>query len=459
VGLHRAAHAEGWANRRLPLVLVVVATALYALCWFAMGVWRYEVFRASVDDGAFTQILVSAFSSFSSANEPVNHFVVHFSPIFYLLAPGVIAAHSTLVLTAYQALAGALVAPPLFFIARKRMPEWPAAACAVVALLYPPLTGVTFSDFYESGLEPAAIAWLIWAIDAGALKRALIIGILALCIKEDVAPGIVFGGLTAGLWLARRGEGGRARIAFWLAGIAALVLIGYFGVLRPLLHAPNSIWDLHFYQGGTRATLGPLDPLRLRFLWSILYPLAGLPLLTPAIVLAVPGLLEVMLSNDPITMSLETHYGGVWIGYMLVAFVFGAAKLRAIRPKLAVLALLCAAGASSYAVISLDPAARWYYLYRPPDAHDAAEQALIDSLPRDADVGGDEQIFAHLGFYPNASVGIDHRYVIVDTAQRDLSPVWQPKQRALEASVRAGRYRVVRSADGVILYERSVDVK
>ncbi len=440
--------AAGW-----PWAVVWIPTAGYALCWFALGVWRYRIFRASVDDGAFTQILASAFSTFRSANEPAaNHFVVHFSPIFYLLAPGLIATHSTLTLTAYQAVAGALVAPPLFMIARKRMPDGFAAACAVIALLYPPLTGVTFSDFFESGLEPAAIVWLLWAVDAGRVTVSLILGVLALCIKEDVAPGIIFGGIAGGLWLRER-DPLRSRLAFALAALAALIFAGYFGVLRPLLHAPFSVWDFHFY-GGTHQ-IAALDPVRWRFLFAIFVPLLGLPLLSPAIVLALPGLLEVMLSNDPITMSLETHYSGVWIGYVLFAFVLGAARLIGQAPRLGAIALLCAAGVSSYVLISVDPAARWYYLYRLPNAHDATLQSTIDSLPNDADVGASEQIFAHLGFFPKASVGIDHQYVIVDGAQRDLSAVWIPNQRALDDAISAKRFRELRSRDGIVLYERT----
>lgn len=423
-----------------------------------MGVWRYRIFRSSVDDGAFTQIFASAFTTFRSANEPAaNHFVVHFSPIFYALAPGLIAAHSTLALTAYQAVAGALVAPPLFMLARKRMPPALALACAIVALLYPPLAGVTFSDFYESGLEPAAIVWLLWAVDAGYVGLSLVLGIVALCIKEDVAPGIAFGGIVAGLWLRSR-DPLRSRLAFALAALAVLAFATYFGAIRPLLHAPFSVWDFHFYGSAPNARW-LVDPARWRFLFAILAPLVGLPLLSPAIVLALPGLLEVMLSNDPITMSLETHYSGVWIGYVLFAFVLGAARVVERSPRLAAIALLCTAGVSSYVLISVDPAARWYYLYRPPDAHDAAIQATIDSLPAGADVGASEQIFSHLGFFPKATVGIDHRYVVVDTRQRDLSAVWIPDQRALEGAIRRGRFRELRSDDGVVLYERTASAR
>jgi uncharacterized membrane protein len=423
-----------------------------------MGAWRYRIFRSSVDDGAFTQIFASAFTTFRSANEPAaNHFVVHFSPVFYALAPGLIVAHSTLVLTAYQAIAGALVAPPLFLIARKRMPAAFALACAIVGLLYPPLAGVTFSDFYESGLEPAAILWLLWAVDAGRVGLSFALGVVALAVKEDVAPGIAFGGAVAGIWLRGR-DPLRSKLSFALAALALVAFAAYFGAVRTLLHAPFSVWDFHFY-GSAPNVHWLVDPARWRFLFAILAPLLALPLLAPAIVLALPGLLEVMLSNNPITMSLETHYSGVWIGYVLFAFVLGAARVVERSRRLATIALLCAAGVSSFVLISLDPAARWYYLYRLPNGHDAAIQSTIDALPAGADVGASEQIFSHLGFFPKATVGIDHRYVIVDTRQHDLSGVWAPDQRALEDAIRQGRFHELRADDGVVLYERAASAR
>src|SRR5262249_26319264 len=146
---------------------VWAASALYALVWFVLGLWRFTIFRTSFDDGIFTQILSSAFTGFRGTPEwNFNHLASHFSPSLYLFAPLVILTHSTVTMIALQAVAGGLVAPPLFLIARKRLPAWLAALCATVALVYPPFVGVTFADFHENGFAPAAILWLIWAIDA-----------------------------------------------------------------------------------------------------------------------------------------------------------------------------------------------------------------------------------------------------------------------------------------------------
>ena len=357
---------------------------------------------------------------------------------------------------AVQALAGALVAPALFLIARKRMPASLAAGCALVALLYPPLAGVTFTDFHENGIEPAAIVWLLWAIDAGRTRSALVLGLFALGIKEDVAPGICFGGVLGGVWLARRGDRPRANVAFALALCAAVVFVGYLALLRPALHPPFPYQQLRYYTGdGGAAPLALADVAsRARYVVAMLVPLGFLPLAGPAIVLALPGFVEIVASRDPITMSLETQYAAVWIGYALFAFVFGVAAVQRRNPRVAVLALATCAVLSSYVLIRVDPLARWYALYRKPNAHDATLQAMLDALPPDASISAPDRIYAHLGFDPNAGVDAGRTFVILDRTNNDATPQWVQYESDLSALVAAGTYRAIRSTDGIELYER-----
>ena len=71
---------------------------------------------------------------------------------------------------------------------------WQAAA---IALVYPPLAGVAFSDFHENGFVPAATLWLLWAVDARRWRLACAFLAVTLAIKEDQAPILVFGAIVA----------------------------------------------------------------------------------------------------------------------------------------------------------------------------------------------------------------------------------------------------------------------
>lgn len=442
-------------TRAAPLA-VWAASAAYAVTWLVLGVWRYDVFRASFDDGIFTQILATAFSGFHGKPEwDFNHLASHFSPDLFLIAPLVIVTHSTVAMIAVQAIAGALVAPPLYLIARRRMPEWLAAACAIVALIYPALAGVTFTDFHENGIEPAAIVWLLWAIDANRAWTAILIGLFALGIKEDVAPGLIFNGCFGGLWLARRGDRTRARIAFVLAACAALTFIGYLEILRPSLHAPFPYQQFRYYTDGEQTLFAP-EALwrRARYVFEMLLPLGFVPLLSPAVLLAFPGFIEVLASRNPITMSLETQYAAVWVGYMLFAFVAGVAALYRRSSRASVLAVGTCAALCLYVLIVADPLARWYALYRGPNDHDAALQRILDALPPQASVSSPDRIYAHLGFDPQAGIDFGGRFVIVDRKNNDVSPVWAQYESDLPGLVASGKYRLVRATDGIEVYER-----
>jgi uncharacterized membrane protein len=442
------------SNTRLAGLWVWTAAALYALVWFVLGVWRYRIFRTSFDDGIFTQILSSAFSGFRGTPEwNFNHLASHFSPSLFLVAPLVIAAHSTIVMIALQAIAGALAAPPLYLIARKRLPGWLAALCATVSLVYPPLVGVTFADFHENGFAPAALLWLLWAIDDARAVPAVLLAVFAIGLKEDVAIGLAACGLGAGAWYAARHDGERARLTLTIGVLAVIDLAAYFLVVRPLLHPPFPYQQLRFYDvHALGAQL--VNGAKLRYLIAALAPLALLPLLTPAIFLAVPGLVEILASPAPILMSFETQYPAVWAPYLLAAFVGGVIRLDYYSTRLAALGAIVALGISFYVLIALDPNARWYALYHFPNAHDAALTEVLASLPRDAEVSVPDRLYAHLGFDPNAGIDMGRQFVIVDRFENFVSPQWQENEAALEGLVRQGLYRLDRSVDGVEVYER-----
>jgi uncharacterized membrane protein len=180
--------------------------ALYAVVYGYLGSVRYITYHASCDDGLFAQSISSAFHGFHNTPEGASHFAYHFSPILYLLAPLLWVWKSALVLIITQAIAGALTIPPIYAIARRRIPASFAAFVAVIVALYPPLGGVTFSDFSEDGFALAAAAWLIWAIDSRRMPAAIFFALVCLGIKEDQAVVLAALGLTGAIYFYRLGE-------------------------------------------------------------------------------------------------------------------------------------------------------------------------------------------------------------------------------------------------------------
>ena len=142
-------------------LLYLALAATYA----SLAFWRYDIFRAGYDDGAFTQIVHSAFTGFSSTVEGgANHLLVHWSPILVLAEP-FLDFGGTKGLQILQAFLVAGVVFPVWAMARTRFSKPVAFAVTLVAACYPPLSAQGVGDFHELAFAPLLTAFLVLAID------------------------------------------------------------------------------------------------------------------------------------------------------------------------------------------------------------------------------------------------------------------------------------------------------
>jgi uncharacterized membrane protein len=439
------------ARELLKHALTWLLTTAYAAVYAWLGIRRYRTYNAGVDDGIFTQSIVSAFHGFHNTLEQ-GHFTYHFSPILYPLAPLLWITRSTIALIVVQAAACALTIPAIHLIARKRMPEVPSLLVAAVTTLYPALGGVTFTDFHEDAFAPAGIAWLLWAIDARKLVPAVFFGLAALCIKEDVLITIAFLGILGTSYFSRVRE---RRWSFFCAGLsieAVAVFIVFIACVRPLVGAQRAYPSIHdFYD----AFLSPaywsqsIVAAKFGYLFSIFFPLLGICLLSRTMLLAMPGLIECLTSKIPYTYMLGTHYPAIWIPYVMVAFASGTAKLHALQSRMTAYALIACIGINAYITIFASPNAWWYYL-RPRTTHHALLDKIIAELPASADVAANYEIYAHLGFNPNASITLNANttHVLIDDQLE--SHAWSMQAHAFVTQ--SDRYHEVKNEDGIHLY-------
>ncbi len=405
--------------------------------------------------GLFVQTIASAFGGFRNTLENTNHFAYHFSPILYVCVPFLLLTHSALALVAIQAAATSLVAPAIYAIARRRTSDANAALLACIALLYPPLQGVTFTDFHEMAFAPATVAWLLWAIDARRWAIAYVLLAIALSIKEDQAPAMAFLGACAAVYFLPRRE--RYGVAFGVIAMAASVAVfaAYFALIRPIA-AANAAWiPSHFYQwwGYARGEPWPRQIAeRVTYLLEVFVPLALIPLRSRCIVLAIPGMVEVLASREPLMYTMGQHYAAAWIPYVLVAFAVGGAPLLASIGGRRWIAT--AAALSAIVLIFLSPLHLGHFL-RWPQPRDAATARLIAEIPQTAGIGTYDEIYAHLGFDPHAAVGLSRQpqYVLMD--ERYSSVAWDSRiLPLLRRDIDRGVYRPVSHDHGVTLLER-----
>ncbi|MBV9028468.1 MAG: DUF2079 domain-containing protein [Candidatus Eremiobacteraeota bacterium] len=433
-----------------------IGCVAYAALFTALGAHKYAVHRNLVDFGIFAQTTASAFGCFCNSIEG-SHWAVHFSPILYVVGAAVAAARSPVTLIAAQAVAGALVAPPLYGLALRRSNSITIArGTALVAWLYPPLAGLIFGDFHENGFAPAAVAWTLYAFDAGIAGWTLIGALVTLSIKEDQALFLTAGG-ALGAWAYRGTPRGRtAAIVAILAAAAALV---FFGVIQPHVAAwAHAGWQPERFYGwqaaDARGGVGAIAA-RLGFLLLIFVPLVFLPLRSGFIVLAVLPLGEVLLSRMPTTFTLGTHYAGAWVGYVLVAYACAAGRLelRAARRVLLACIALCVL---EFAVANpLHPRLN----LRPTQPRDAALDRFLARLPGGANVATQEEAYTHLALgnahatlLPESPQARVNACLVLTDADFPESARLQEYGAAFDASLRAGKYGPIARQGSIALY-------
>jgi uncharacterized membrane protein len=439
------------------------AVAAYTLAFIALGYVRYAGHRNFVDLGIFAQTTASAFGCFCNPIEG-SHWAFHFSPILYAVGAAVAVWHSALALVAVQAIAGALTAPPIYGIVRRYADRKTALLAALVVLLYPPLAGVTFNDFHENGLAPAAIAWLLWAFDGGYVFATLVFAALALAIKEDQALFLAIAGATGAV--AYRRDPVRMRLSVGIAFASAVVFIVYFALIQPHANANPNWAPGRFYGWGWSAPLGGLAPAiasallqRGGYLLLAFVPLLFIPFRSRAIVLAILPLVEELTCVLSTTFTMGSHYAGAWIGYVLFAFALGVAAIARSDARRAQRALYWCIGLCVLEFAVADPLHPGYFLHAPA-ARDARLDRFLSSLPPAINVATQEEAYTHLAATnPNATLlpegsqnSVRACYLLTDTDFPD-SVRLNESRVLVDMLASTGTYVTARRDGGITLYK------
>lgn len=422
--------------------------------FFVLGVIRYGAHRNFVDLGIFAQTAASAFGCFCNTVEG-SHWSFHFSPVLYLAGALMRIWPSALSLVALQAVAGALTIPPVYALVAARADRRAARLAGLVVFVYPPLAGVIFNDFHENGLAPAAIAWMLWAFDAGRSGWTIVLTLLALTVKEDQAMFVAAAGAIGAF--AYRRDRTRLTLALFAAVAGAAVFAGYFAFAHPhsagrfYAWAPQDVRAL--FPGGIIGRLG--------FAALAFVPLLFLPFRTAAaLALALP-LAEVLLSRMSTTYTMGSHYAGAWLGWALFAFALGIARVWHRDARKAYRALYWCLALCIVEFAAADPLHPHFFLH-PRSGNDAALDRFLERLPRDASVGTQEEAYTHLAATnPNATVlpetpeqPVRACLILTDEDFPD-SPRLQESRALVERLVRSGVYRVEQRSGGITLYKKT----
>lgn len=361
----------------------------------------------AIDLGIYTQVFhyTSQGELFQFTIHPHSYLGDHFELFILLLAPLYRLWTGPEILLILQALALALGAIPLWFLAGRLLTRRWSWIVVGMYLLYPILFNISFFEFH---ILPFAIPLLLWLFYLYYRKKFwwfVIVMLLALSVREDVALVV---GLFGVLAFVERRSWRWVLTPIAMAGawfIAALNITGYLNE-----SGGYKFVALYSWLGETpgeivrTALTKPWLPLgqifsfnNLLLILGLTLPLAGLPLLRwkyyiPTIFVA----LQLFLAPFSATILLETHYTSLLIPFIFISLVFSLSKQNAWQRQtltwlqnLKPLPVVLLIAAVVYSFITLSPVSA---IYTEPgtneeyQAHVDIKQAMADEISSEQSV-------------------------------------------------------------------------
>ena len=328
-------------------VLLLACTAATAALFAAYSIARHTAFNSKAYDlGLHAQVFwnTSQGRLFASSIEVNNYLGDHVSPIILLLAPIYRLWPDPRGLLILQAITLASGALPLALLAKRLLkPVWPdgahlaSLALALIFLTYPALGFVNRFEFHEEVLVVPLLLLAFLCLEARRSRWMSAALLLALLCKEDM-------GLTVaafGLFIAWRQRDSR-RIGFtWAAIGAAWSFVALLVLIPAFRGAPSDTLGRYAWLGTSPAdvlrslvrepglaiqhTLG--EPRRLWMLVKALLPTGFLALLSPAILVALPGLAINWLAGNLYQSSIYFHYAATLIPVVFASAAYGMARV------------------------------------------------------------------------------------------------------------------------------------
>jgi uncharacterized membrane protein len=382
---------------------------------------------------------------------------------------------------------------PLYEIAQDRLKDGMAAFLISTAYLtYLPLHYVNMRDFHAPVLMVPFLFYALLLSTRQQWGRYYLFLLLALFCRIDAALIALFLGFY--LFAVQ----GQRRHGLWTALLSLTWLAFDFGLVAPLVESrygpgTNDLIPQRFgsfgggplsvgggilsHPGAVIATLA--DREKIQTLFELLAPLGFLPLAGPGVLIsASPVVFLNLLAESPWQGTIYAHYFAPAIPFLAVAAVCGLDNLtRWAREGLRIfhhetlqsaavpygLALFALTNALLVAYfLSPFPPGQFFHLanYRQVTAHERVLREIMDTLPAEAKISAQSELFPHLSHRPVIylfPIVADAQYVLVDLdPASEKSPLdWYSFMARIEDLQQAGLYVPTRFRDGVLLLERS----
>jgi uncharacterized membrane protein len=386
-------------------------------------------------------------------DRPTNYLGHHFSPALLLLMPLYHLWPDAALLLVVQAVLLALAVIPIYLYAQRQTgSEMVAISLSVAYLLFPALQYTNLFDFHEIVLGVPLLSFTGYWLLTRRYRLFFVFLVLSLLVKEEMT----FVAVAFALYILLVQE------RYRLGAIVLVVAIGWgyliMGIAMPAVagdsYFPTGRYEYlgaSFGESARSLLLRPLlvlqhllIPAKLEFVLHLLVPLGLLPLLGfDTLILALPTMLYLLLSDYEPQYSIHYHYAAPLIPLLFLACVTGIERLIRWRGRplaIAVSALIVVTSSTSYLLHSPGPLARHFnqdsqYTLWP---HLASGYEGLAAIPPEANVMTIEEFAPHLAarewIYIENESYLPVEYIFQEHAARTATPrypAFVPEGRAM----------------------------
>ncbi len=339
----RLHHIYTWLERRGSLV-VIMCIILYITVFSAFSAVKLEHFGYNaLDLGIYTNVAwhTTHGDLFGMTIHPQSYLGDHLELAFLPVAGAYALFSSPLTLLILQTIALALVAWPIFLLAKKRLGTALGILLACLYLINPFVQNTNAFEFHMLPFAVLPIAWALLAYEEKKFGRLIVLMLIAFTVREDVA--LIFMGIGIFAWID--GRSWRWRLTPLITGlvwfVTALLIVSHVnpeGVYKFFAYYPvgNSsvpiatrLWEVGL------AGIGRLVSLETAILLTaLLLPFAALPVISPKRL--IPGILVALqlLMTGFTELVLKTHYAILLVPVLIYATIYALGRIRAQPPQI-----------------------------------------------------------------------------------------------------------------------------
>lgn len=402
----------------------LIAVIIYFAVFSSLSILKYASYNMpSPDLHTFENVLWNTANGRFFLNDHwdgANFLGIHTSFILLLLLPFYMLAQSPITLLLLQTLAIALGALPIFLFAREKLKsEFAGFAFVLAYLLFPALQFINLREFHPEVFAIPFFGLAFWFLHKKNYKPFGLMLALALACKESYA----LVGAFLGVYVFFKHSKKIGAIVFagsvvWFV-LATSVIIPYFSVTGDYLFVKQySNLGNSFTEIALSPILKPVEfaktiliPQKLGYLFMLFAPLAFLSLFSPAILIALPAIMQNLLSSNPYYSSIYFQYNIEIIPFIFFSAVCGICSLskrfRERNRQALAIALLLAVITTSFASSAFFGPSPLGMLnpFESPGKFDASKYSVSDCtkdidralslLPKDSSISANPFAFSH----------------------------------------------------------------